>query len=494
MKKRRIISAILSLLMAGTMCVGLTGCGVNNSKKDNMLLWYTFGDRPTDIDAVLAKANEIIEPAIGMKLDMQFIDSASYGEKMKLKMASNEAFDLCFTGYNNNYQMAANMGGLYDITELIEEVGMKEAVSESMIEAAKIKGRVYGIPNEQVVSNPQCLLIDKSLAEEINIDLDAIETAAVNANDLDGVKALGEKLDELFEAVKIARPDQYVLNPSANLFLNMYEGVYANTYIKKDGSSTKIVNLCDTEEWNYSIEKIHEWYKKGYIRSDISSKGTALTSNEEYQSYSVLIDSWKPGAEVGDIERFGEEQEVVLMTYPYTSKAAPLMTMTSVGANTKHPKEAVEFIKLMNGNKELYNIICWGIEGKHYTKNEAGKVTEIPDSGYNKMGSNAWKFGNQFNALLQETQPDGVWEETMRMNDESVKSPMLGFVVDTSNIETEAANISNVVAEYKARIDFGTEEPNVWKEEYFNKLRQAGIDKIVNELQKQYDEYLKTKN
>ena len=103
MKKRRIISAILSLLMAGTMCVGLTGCGVNNSKKDNMLLWYTFGDRPTDIDAVLAKANEIIEPAIGMKLDMQFIDSASYGEKMKLKMASNEAFDLCFTGYNNNY-------------------------------------------------------------------------------------------------------------------------------------------------------------------------------------------------------------------------------------------------------------------------------------------------------------------------------------------------------------------------------------------------------
>ena len=106
---------------------------------------------------------------------------------------------------------------------------------------------------------------------------------------------------------------------------------------------------------------------------------------------------------------------------------------------------------------------------------------------------NAWEFGNQFNGLLLENQEDGVWEEPRQMNEDAVKSPMIGFVPNTDPIANELANITNVNSEYGARKGYGTEDASVWWDEYIEKLNQAGEQKILDELQKQYDEFLASK-
>ena len=495
MNKKRLISSVLSLAIAGTIAVGLSGCGNGNGESDDTLVWYTFGDRPADMDIVLAKANEIIEEKIGMKLDMQFIDSASYQEKMKLKMASGEAYDLAFTGYCNDYQTAVSMGGLYDITDLIDEVGLKDVVPEFYLDAATVDGKIYGIPNVQVVSQPVCIHLDTNLAEKIGVDMNAIQEAAQNAKSIDDIKAYTALLDDLFEKVHAEKPDLYTYNPTYNLvWTPMYEYILGNIVIRNDGSSTKLQKMEDTEEWKLSVQKIHEWYQKGYIRNDIASSGTATTSNEELRRIAITAGSWKPGQDPYVKTANGYDPVYALLTKPYMARTNALATMTSVGANTKHPKEAVEFLKLINSDKELFNIICWGIEGTHYTKNAEGKVKEIEDSGYTNIGKNAWKYGNQFNSLLMENQEDGVWEETEKMNNEAMKSPLLGFVPNTDSIANELANINNVNSEYQAKKDFGTEDPSAWMDEYLEKLEQAGQQKVLDELQKQYDEFLASKN
>lgn len=495
MKKKNIISAILSLAIAGTMTVGLSGCGGGDKTNGDTLVWYTFGDRPADLDTVMAKANEIIYDKIGMKLDMQYIDSASYQEKMKLKMASGEAYDLAFTGYCNDYQSAVNMGGLYDITDLIDEVGMRDVIPEFYLEAATVDGRIYGIPNAQVVSNPVCIQMDKALAEELDIDMNAIQEAAQNAKSFDDIKAYAALLDDMFEKVHQARPDLYTFNPTYDLIVTpMYETLLGNIVIRRDGSSTKLQAVEDTEEWQFGVQKLREWYQKGYIRSDIASKGNAVTSDEEARQIAIVCGTWKPGQDAYVKERFQYDPVYALLTKPYVQRTSALATMTSVGANSKNPKKAVELLKLINSDKELFNIICWGIEGTHYTKNADGKVKEIAGSGYTDIGKYAWKYGNQFNGLLMEEQEDGVWEETEKMNNEAVKSPMIGFVPQTDIISNEIANIANINGEYAARRGSGTEEPSVWMDEYLKKLNQAGEQKILDELQKQYDEFLASKN
>lgn len=493
MKLKRILSAVLGLSVAAGLTAGLSGCG---GDKSNTLVWYMIGDKPAAHDKVMAKANEIIEPAIGMKLDIKYIDSASFTEKMKMKMASGEAYDLTFTGYVNPYQTAIALGGLYDITELIKETGLDQVIPGYYIEAAEVNGKVYGIPNIQVISNPIDIEIPTSVAEECGItDLLAKLEEKSNINSTyDDLLEAAAIYDEMFAKVHEKRPDLYTFNPNNSPFyVAVYDTLMGGAALKKNGSSQEFVNLYKTDEWKLSVQKKREWYTKDYIRNDIASAGDTLTNAEERMKVAFTFDTWKPGQEAYQKIQYGEEFLHAKVFQPYVGRTSALATMVSVGANTKHPKEAVELMKLVNTDKDLFNIICWGIEGETYTKNADGTVTPVEGGGYEGVGQNAWKFGNQFNGFVQEGQPADVWEQTEKMNNEADKSPMLGFVPDTSAIDTEIANITNIEAEYKARKDFGTEDMSVWYDEFMTKLNQAGIEKVIAELQKQYDEWLKTK-
>ena len=150
----------------------------------------------------------------------------------------------------------------------------------------------------------------------------------------------------------------------------------------------------------------------------------------------------------------------------------------------------MEFIQLINTNEELYNLISFGIEGKHYTKNDDGKISIIENSGYSPNA--AWKFGNQFKAYITEGQEDDVWEETERVNNESLKSPLLGFVFDNSSVKSEISQISTVAGEYSV-LDKGADDPAKYLDEYSKKMDAAGQRKVLEEMQKQVIEYWETK-
>ena len=104
-----------------------------------------------------------------------------------------------------------------------------------------------------------------------------------------------------------------------------------------------------------------------------------------------------------------------------------------------------------------------------------------------------WKFGNQFNAYLLEGQQDGLWEETSELNLSAKQSPLLGFVLDTDPIKTIISQISAVSGEYARVIANGAKDPDEFMDEYRAKLKAAGIETLKEEVQKQVDEYWKTK-
>ena len=100
----------------------VTGCS-NNGGGDNgeiTLTWYVPGDKQADMASVMEEVNKITMEKIGAKLDIQFIDTGAYAEKMRMFMASGQEFDLAFTGYINEYYKAASEGGLMDITDIIK--------------------------------------------------------------------------------------------------------------------------------------------------------------------------------------------------------------------------------------------------------------------------------------------------------------------------------------------------------------------------------------
>ncbi|CAG5606723.1 extracellular solute-binding protein [Streptococcus pneumoniae] len=122
-KKYAFTSASVVALAAGlAACGNLTG----NSKKaadsgdKPVIKMYQIGDKPDNLDELLANANKIIEEKVGAKLDIQYLGWGDYGKKMSVITSSGENYDIAFA---DNYIVNAQKGAYADLTELYKKEG-----------------------------------------------------------------------------------------------------------------------------------------------------------------------------------------------------------------------------------------------------------------------------------------------------------------------------------------------------------------------------------
>ena len=204
--------------------------------------------------------------------------------------------------------------------------------------------------------------------------------------------------------------------------------------------------------------------------------------------YAMYITSGKPG---GDVEYSAKQGEEYAMLYlndgPYLTSTAGIPTMTAINYNSANPEAALKLYTVMWTDPEIFNMLLFGIEGEHYTKVAENRVELIPESGYDRS-SFGWMLGNQFNAWLLPGQDDSVWVETEKINRSATVCNMAGFVLNSEPIANEIAQINAVVAEYDKMFLY-TDDVDAWAQEYAAKLRAAGAQTVMDEVQKQIDEW-----
>lgn len=474
------------LLMCSALILSSAGCSTKkeggNSGEITTLTWLLPGDQQSDIQSVIDEVNKITEKEIGADIDMKFIDQGSFSEKMKLNMASNTPFDICFTGYVNNYQSAVNSGGLMDITDMIDKVdGLRDILPDYAWDAAEIDGRIYGVPNMQIYATANALVTYDDISSKYDFDWSKVSHI--------------DDIEPYLEMVKNGEKDIYAYRPNYGIipwYSPKYEA-FVSEYLafpKGSTSADDLKYMLDVPEYIHGAEQLWSWYQRGYIRQDALSIGDD-TADYQNGKYAITNMVWKPGAETAEKITTKRENKYINITKPYLTKGGATATMAAVGVNSKNPEKALEFIKLINTNKELYNLVCFGIEGKHYNLDSTGRVISIEKSGYDNQG-NAWKFGNTFNALLTEGQEDNVWEETKRVNEEAEKSELLGFCFDNTKVKTQISSISAIRGEYEV-INRGVKDPHTYLDELKGKLKEAGIEQVYDEYKRQLDEYFKSR-
>lgn len=475
----------MALLLAAVMLTGVVGgCGAQKDKGDSdvpTLTWYVPGDKQNDMKAVMEEANKIIEPAIGAKLDLQMIDTGSYAEKLQMMMAASEVFDLMFTGYINTYTQCVSRGGLMDITELLETQtpGFLDTIPEYILDSAYVDGKIYAVPNAQVIATQPAIGIRHDVAQEYGLDLEKVTSP--------------DDLADFYDWILANKPGLYpmrAINMTAAIDTDYYAVIDGYVTTKADltdgDAKITVVPECETDMSRERADKLYEWYRKGWIRNDVMT-----TSNDaaDYSAgkYVTFFCGWKPGFEQNLASTLGMEYDVVKVPVDRFAGSST-SSMIGVSRTCKNPEKAVKFIELINTNKDLYNLIVFGIEGKHYTKNEEGKVIVNAEGGYNQK-SGDWKFGSQFNALVKEGQDADIWEQTAAFNDESIKNPLSGFVFDNTKVAAEVASVETINAQYNVRM-YGAQNPEEYWNEMVEKYKNAGVDKIAAELQSQIDAYL----
>lgn len=441
--------------------------------------WVLPGDSQEGTPEVLEAINEKLAKE-GLALDLQLEPFGSYSDKMNMMISSQEEFDICFTtgGWLNLYLPNVAKGAFVDITDMIDTYApaLKDAIPDFLFDQVRVNDRIYAVPNYQISYNCNGFQIKTDILEKYDFDLSTVK----RYEDLEPL------LQQIVDGESGIYPVCWEIGTLDynNDYIVVDESAGIRACFAKDDPEMKVMFVADLEKELCALG--NDWWKKGYVRSD---KATIVDDTADRIAGKYIIYGGcniKPGGEAErSAQTDGSAYTQMALTVPFVGSTTARSAMTAVSSSSKHPEAAVKLLGIINTDKEIFNLLNYGLEGRDYTKNEEGKVVKAEDAKY--FLSAGWSMGNQFNADLLEGQADGVWEETDRINREADVSPVSGFSFDQANVSSEIAKIAAVKEEYKNLAFFDNWEEQF--DDFTKKLDAAGLDTYLAELQRQLDEW-----
>lgn len=483
---KRLFAMVLTVAMLCTLPIVSFA-----AEKPVELIWYIVGGgEGSDHEMVMEELNKILVEKINVKLDLRVLGWGEYDEQMKLITTSGEDYDLCFTcNWMNSFTDNISREAFLDITELYEQYGQDIAAQlpSWIIDVGRVNGKLYGITNFQGVGGSTGVCIQKSLMDKYNITFgQPLETS-------DGTIMM-MNYDELAEVMDILvanEPDMIPLSLLNTLVLanDKYEN-FANgmVYVDKNDPTMTCVGADVALEADLRLR--NEWYNKGYIRQDIA------TNSDESPlfaacKFAILLNGYKKGVETEYALSYGSEwvQSAVNTNSnyaPFVGCNAGAETMTAINVNTKHPVEAMKLLNLVYTDPEVYNMLVYGLEGVHYNKVDDNFIEVLVDG--EVYGYPDWELGNVFLGYRTVGKEyTNVEIEVAKLADYEV-SQLRGFVFDPVNVQSELAQLSAVEAEF-ANMEYVTNDIDQLIADRNQKLKNAGLDRVVAEVQRQINEW-----
>jgi putative aldouronate transport system substrate-binding protein len=438
-----------------------------------------------DMKVVEDEVNKILKEKINATVKLQLIDFGSYGDRLNTMTAAGEELDVVWTS-NWSFPFKENVmrGAFLPLDDLMEPYAtdLMKALPGHIFDAARVDGKLYAIPNYQLNFQREGIGMREELANKYSIDLGS-------------VKAFKD-LEPILETLKQNEPDiiPYALD-NRGIFGEMQKsiglrqiltGAVQVAGVKWDDPELKVIHLFETEAYKDYLQTVRSWYQKGYINQDASIQ----TDLQAMEQAGLIGIGWGSGVSEtrllnGTVGKDGAKSVWAKTAEAITDASGYAATMLAISKNSKHPERALMFINLLNTDKELYNLISWGIEGKHYTLDDQGRMVIDPNGGYNP--DIKWVLGNTFNSLLKESESVEAAKADQAMNDSAEVMPLSGFAFDSTNVTTEIANLKTVIDEYEVPLRTGSVDVEKYYPILLEKLEQAGIDKLIVELQRQVD-------
>ena len=158
------------------------------------------------------------------------------------------------------------------------------------------------------------------------------------------------------------------------------------------------------------------------------------------------------------------------------------------------------FLDLLETDQTLYDRVQYGIEGKTYVLD--GEAAAYPE-GMDGASSNYQEWGGQWAMWKpQFMRPNasygpGFWEEEARYaasSDKNVVSPLEGFSFNADAVATEVAQRNQIYGDANKLLAVGLAgDAKTAIEQLKSDSEAAGLQKILDEYQRQIDEFLASK-
>lgn len=481
-------------------------------------VWLYGPGKQKDSDEVWEVFNEKLQEYVpNTTVEFTVMAAEEYKEKYSQMLAAGEPVDLVWsagwvTGRSQDEE--AKDGNILPLDDLLDKYGqgIKEALGDTILDIHRYSdGKLYYIISWQgLFGNAFGVRIPSELADLAGENWTEETQAAFDKyydedSSLENYQAIFDQFDKYLAACKNAGKIYagFANNTFLDWGLETLCEAGGTTYInyvglKKNDNTFKVEDFIATDRYRLLVKNIADFYKKGYVRSDIASaEGLGFVKNGEYGSntqimytHYLLTDTQKEtfAKEAGvDLDFITVREEGTYGKGTSTSMVIPYCA--------DDPERAMMVYNAIYTVPELYQLLVYGIEGVHYTDNGDGTITTpyngnpSADSDY---GQFKWVFGTCKNSLVSQTDVKGYYDQLIEKEKTAYVSPFMNFTFDKTNVADICAALSAIDQEYKEIIQYGYmgDESEAILDKWIAERKAAGVDKLIEEFQKQIDAHI----
>lgn len=490
MKRWMKLSCVALSTLGLAACSSLSASKTSDTTADGKtnIVMYQIGDAPKNFDTLMENANKIIGDKLDAHLELKYITWGDYQEKMAIITSSGENYDIAFSSASNNYVINSQKGAYADLTDLYKKEGKElyDQLDPAYIKGNTVNGKIYAVPVIGNVSSQQRLAFNNEMVQKYNLDISNVSSYEDLAPLLEVIKA-NESGVTPFAYTKSSHISDNFTYPAGN------ELPFA---IDLSGDVTKIVNPYEVDHYKAHLRTIHDYYQKGYIPTDAATSDA--TFDLQKKTWFVREETQGP-ADYGDsllTTVAGYDVVSKPITKAYKTNGSTQVANFVISSNSKHKEKAMEVLNLLNTNKDLLNGLVFGPEGENWEKDTDrgdGFIKLLP--GYKSdTRMSAWNTGNSQILYITDKVTDQDIANAKETLESSEEDPTLGFNFNTEPVKSEISSVQNIMKKYSANLNTGTLDPDTTITEMMDKLNSEGsYKKIMDEMQKQYDDFLANK-
>lgn len=467
------------------------GKAAETAKEDTTPLAVTIGLK--QVNDIPNKGNEVeqaIEKYTNTKLDIQWIPSAAFDEKINVMIASNELPKILMVNYVPTVISAIESDIFWEIGPYLKDYKNLSAQNPQFYENVKVGGKLYSIPQFRNIGRIAYVyrqdLFDKyNLKEPQTLDewYNVIKTISQNNMDAGGkINVYGTMLDKSNIANTLTR-------------LAVSQGA-PNKWAVKDG---KFTPEHMTQEYVDTLKLFRRLFEEKLINQDFPAfDGSELDK---------MMDSGRVGLKISAVATNAPNIEDRLKkNVPTGVMNAGLFAGPSgprIAGDNGHngmlviPKSSVKteaelkrilafMDKLMD--EPMSTLQLRGIEGKHYKKADDGQVEWLDLTAFNrevKPYRDDLLNVELYNVPVLKESPLGQKTRKMEIDNIKYAVPNPAKTLTSAIFSERGKELETMIDDAKTKFIMGKIDEAGWNAEVEN-WRKAGGDQLIKEYEEAY--------
>ena len=457
-----------------------------------------YGGPPANGDLIEDALNEILREKAHAEIEFVYVQMSDMKTQLNLLLTGgDDSLDLFSSFFYAGVSELVSNGQVMAIDDLLasDGQGIQEIFADypEILDCGRVNGKLYGIPSVCAWTCENCYLVMEDIVDGADIELP------------EKISNLDELTPYLLQ-MKEANPDKYFIAGSSAPYWYpktidyLGDANYLGVILNPE-NSTKIENYYESEYFLNFLDNVKIWKENDLICPDpmsndnqilgnLSNKITYGITGYDYNLENTIYEAEMQNSYDGSIvgTQIGEK---------YLTTANAGTYMWHITPFCKDPEAAMRVLNVLYTDPEAANILMNGLEGVTYVTDENGQL-EYPEGVTNHQEAGWFAMYNAArpNGFLCPTwnysRPD-AYELLQEDNKNAIKSTALGFTPDFSPVSDQYAACANVIAQYYVPLINAVVDIDETLPVFQQALRDAGIEDIIAEEQRQFDEWLAAK-